>query len=95
MTPPSFVIIKYSNNQMLSQANLHKEVIFFFSFLNFSEQYNIVFKYRHYQTIVLVKQRNTNIKYKIKKPVAGAARILIFYSPPPFETPKNATRGDL
>ena len=62
-----FVIIKYSNNQMLSESNLHKQVIFFFSFLNFSEQYNIFFKYRHYQTMVLVKKRNTNRKYQIKK----------------------------
>ena len=29
----------------------------------------------------------------MKKPAAGAARILIFYSSPPFETPKSATRG--
>ena len=37
MKPLSFVIIKYSNNQMLSQVNLHKQVIFLFSFQNFSE----------------------------------------------------------
>ena len=53
----------------------------------------IFFKYRHYQTIVLVKKRNTNRKNQIKKLAAGAARILIFYSSPPPQNPKKRDKG--
>ena len=87
-------VVKYSNNQILSQVNLHKQFIFIFSFLTFSEKYNTFCKYLHYQTILLVEKRYINRKNQTKKPAAGAARILIFYSSPtPLRNPKKRDKG--
>ena len=89
-----FVIVKYSHNQILSQVNLQKQFIFLFSFLTFSEKYNTFCKYLHYQTILLVEKRYINRKNQTKKPAAGAARILIFYSSPPPRNPKKRDKGE-
>ena len=51
------------------------------------------FKYHHYQTVLLVKKRNTNRKTKKKARRRRRSDPDFLQFPPPFETPKNATRG--